>query len=143
MNIHEIYRLIESATNDTFNGAGIVFVTQQGNVLMLKKKNGAWGMPGGKPVGDETPEETAIRESREETGIHVEEVNDPIIFYYKNKKYYSYFYFLKEKINEISLSSEHKDFKWVFFKKIKNLSLIPPFRKNLYLYLDVIKKHLK
>ena len=142
MNIHEIYKLIESATSEVFNGAGIVFITEQGEVLMLKKKNGMWGMPGGKPIGDETPEETAIRESEEETGIRAEKISNPIVYYFRDKKYYSYFFLLKEKPNDIKISNEHKNFKWVPFKKIKNLNLILPFKRNLHLYLKTIKEYL-
>lgn len=142
MNIHEIYKLIESATSEVFSGAGIVFLTKEGEVLMLKKKNGMWGMPGGKPIGDETPEETAIRESEEETGIKADEITKPIIYYFRDKKYYSFFFLLKEKPNNIKISNEHRNYKWVFYKKIRNLNLISPFKKNLHLYLKTIKEYL-
>lgn len=139
MNIHEIYRLIEGISLTQFSGAGIVFTTKAGYVLMLKKQNGVWGMPGGKPMGDEIPEETAIRESEEETGLKVNELEDPIIFYYKDRKYYSYVYLL-EKEKHIKLSKEHKNYKWVHYTEMDKFKITHPLRSQLTAYIDKIKK---
>ena len=41
-------------------------------ILLIKhKKNGKWTQPGGHLEGNETPEETALREVYEETGLRV------------------------------------------------------------------------
>ena len=41
-------------------------------ILLIKhKKNGRWTQPGGHMEGNETPEETALREVYEETGLRV------------------------------------------------------------------------
>ena len=37
--------------------------------LVMQQHQGHWGFPKGHPEGDETPQETAIRELREEVGI--------------------------------------------------------------------------
>jgi 8-oxo-dGTP diphosphatase len=46
-----------------------------GDIVLAKRKNppykGEWGLPGGKMDGDETIEETAIREAKEETGLDI------------------------------------------------------------------------
>jgi 8-oxo-dGTP pyrophosphatase MutT (NUDIX family) len=55
-------------------GAGILFISGMGNGLFLKRAPkadypGCWGFPGGGREGDETPEQTALRECREEIGF--------------------------------------------------------------------------
>lgn len=55
-------------------GAGILFVSTNGNALFLRRTAtapdcpGCWDFPGGGQEGDETAEQTAIRETREEIG---------------------------------------------------------------------------
>ncbi len=136
-----MYRLIEGTIKTEFMGAGVVFVTKSGKVLILKKPKGPWGMPGGKPAYGELPEEAALRETYEETGIKVEDVSKPIVIYYRGKKYYSFFKLIDKKI-DIQLSKEHKNYKWVPYDELKNIKLIPPIKENLDLYLKEIKRHL-
>ena len=46
-------------------------------ILLIKhKKNGRWTQPGGHIEGDETPEEAALREVYEETGLRVRLLGD-------------------------------------------------------------------
>jgi 8-oxo-dGTP diphosphatase len=138
MDIHEIFNLIEGSVLDKFTGAGIVFFTIAGDVLLLKKPSGLWGMPGGKPLLGELPEETAIRESEEETGLTGVIIGKPLTIYYKNRKYYSFFCLLKE-IKNVRLSREHKKYKWVNIKTIKQFKLLPPFRENFTKYIKTIE----
>ena len=61
------------ATDAKIKGAGICFISPNGDALFLKRckdaNNGhTWDFPGGKTDGDETPEQTARRESMEEIG---------------------------------------------------------------------------
>lgn len=54
--------------------AGMLVIREDGNVLLVRTNKGyRWGMPFGKGEPGETPMETAIRETREETGILVTE----------------------------------------------------------------------
>jgi 8-oxo-dGTP pyrophosphatase MutT (NUDIX family) len=55
-------------------GAGILFLTPDKQVLLLKRGPGGdhpgeWCFPGGTVEGGETPEDTAIRETIEEVGF--------------------------------------------------------------------------
>lgn len=53
--------------------AGGCLFDEQGRVLLQKRGNsGKWGFPGGAIELGETPEDAAIREVREETGLDVE-----------------------------------------------------------------------
>jgi len=135
-----MYRLIEESLYDNFYGAGIVFVNHRGMILVLQKPNGFWGMPGGKPLKGESPEETAIRESEEETGLKANIQTKPITIYYNNKKYYSFIHELTDYVSEIILSKEHKKYAWVTVEELKKLKLIPPLKQNLSVYLKEIKK---
>ncbi len=55
--------------------AVVVFGEENSKVLLVKheaaRKNGTYGVPGGRPKASETPEETALRELEEETGLEV------------------------------------------------------------------------
>jgi 8-oxo-dGTP pyrophosphatase MutT (NUDIX family) len=52
------------------SAGGVVFLGKK--VLLLRKINGDWVLPKGKIEAGETPDQTAIREVFEETGIHAE-----------------------------------------------------------------------
>ena len=52
---------------EVISAGGIVYYNQQ--ILMLKKKNGDWVLPKGRIEANETLEETAIREVKEETNV--------------------------------------------------------------------------
>lgn len=56
-------------------GANAV-VEREGSVLLVKlsygPREGHWTLPGGLMEGDETPEEAAVRETAEETGLTIE-----------------------------------------------------------------------
>lgn len=61
------------ASDGNIKGAGIMLVTPQDEVLFLLRAPGAnhpneWDLPGGRCDADETPEQTAIRETQEEIG---------------------------------------------------------------------------
>jgi hypothetical protein len=61
------------AKDEKIKGAGICMVTPEGEALFLLRSPTSnhpneWDLPGGKSDGDETPEQTAIRETREEIG---------------------------------------------------------------------------
>jgi ADP-ribose pyrophosphatase YjhB (NUDIX family) len=51
--------------------AAVAIFDERGRVLLVLERD-AWGYPGGRLEPGETPEEAAVREAREETGIEVE-----------------------------------------------------------------------
>jgi 8-oxo-dGTP pyrophosphatase MutT (NUDIX family) len=56
---------------------GSAIVMNDGKTLLIKhKKLGVWLNPGGHIEENETPEETALREVKEETGLDVEIIED-------------------------------------------------------------------
>ncbi len=55
---------------------GVGCIVRKGNMLLMGERfgshgEGTWSIPGGHLEYGETPEETAIRETLEETGVHV------------------------------------------------------------------------
>jgi len=124
-------------------GAGIVFVTPKKEVLLLQKDNGKWTFPGGHREDNEySPLDTAYRECLEEIGlipdgelvgklkITKEETNQPI---------YSFFMFVKDSFMP-TLSWEHKDYKWVNYKKLKEEKLTSVFKPYWKIYKKFISK---
>lgn len=141
MNIQEIYNLILESSAIKFTGAGIIFCTEDGKILILKKSNNTWCMPGGKPEGDETPQEAAKREAKEETGKTAQKISKPIILQYNDKTYYS-FISIVNKPFDVEISDEHKDYSWVPYEHLKKLKLIPPFRGNVKKIIKALKQEL-
>jgi 8-oxo-dGTP pyrophosphatase MutT (NUDIX family) len=60
-----------------FTASGVV-ISQQHVLLVHHKRIGAWLPPGGHIEDFEMPEETAVREILEETGVRVEVICDPL-----------------------------------------------------------------
>ena len=51
-------------------GAAVLVTDEQGRLLLLRRTdNGCWGIPGGAMEPGETLEQTALRETQEETGL--------------------------------------------------------------------------
>src|SRR3954464_8671429 len=55
--------------------ADIIIEHEDGSIVLIKRKHdpckGQWAIPGGILDGDETIEQTAVREAKEETGLDV------------------------------------------------------------------------
>ena len=107
--------------------AGIVLYnddSEQVKFLVLKYPGGHWDFVKGKMENSEEPKQTAIRETKEETGIidveFIDGFNEEIsyTFYVKNKEINKkvIFYLGKTKSTEIIISHEHLDFAWLNFK---------------------------
>lgn len=127
---------------EDYIGAGIVFVTSDKKILLLKKDNGKWTFPGGHREPNEEPWQTAQRECFEELGMNPdgeilgnlkitkEEVKKPVYSFFKkiNKEF------------KPTLSFEHKDYAWVDFKKVKQQDLTKVFQPYWDLYKNFLKR---
>ena len=93
------------------------------NFLVLNYPSGHWDLVKGHIENDEDPKDTAIRESKEETGItdikFIDGFKEEIEYYfqYNNENIHKkVIFFLSEtKQNKIVLSDEHLDFIWLDF----------------------------
>ena len=139
---------------DYRNGVGMVILNQNKKIFIgqrFDKDESAWQMPQGGIDKNENPHDACIRELTEETGIYK---NFKII--YKTKNWYSYDLpkNLQKKLwrgkykgqiqqwflidffgedNEINIKTKRPEFKkWKWASKDELMSLIVPFKKNLY-----------
>ena len=89
-----------------------------------------WDLPGGLIEVDEAPEKSAIREVQEETGIKLETV-EKLDFSYTVKRdgydgpviTFTYTYKLNSDDNDVKLSAEHIEYKWVSKKEFLELEM--------------------
>ena len=96
--------------------------------LLLNYPSKHWDFVKGKMEKDETPHETAIRETKEETGISDVEFIDGFeeeieyYFYAENQEIHKkvIFFLGKTETREITLSHEHLDFIWLEFDNALN-----------------------
>ena len=105
--------------------AGIILFndTDDGKFLLLNYPSKHWDFVKGKMEKDETPLETALRETKEETGISDVEFIDGFKeeieynFYADNQEIHKkvIFFLGKTKTIDIILSYEHLDFIWLDF----------------------------
>jgi 8-oxo-dGTP diphosphatase len=94
-------------------------IERNGKFLILhrsatdERRPGIWEMPAGRPDGDETPEENALRETKEESGLKAEIVKllgvNKTIVDGEEKNFYC---FLAKADGEVKLSFEHDDLAW-------------------------------
>ena len=104
--------------------AGIVLFRNASNkneFLLLNYPQGHWDFVKGKVEQDETPYETALRETKEETGIsNIKFINGfeesvEYNFKFKNENIHKIVVFFLAKTDEkkIRLSHEHNDYLWL------------------------------
>lgn len=91
-----------------------IITNEEGSVLILKRAGG-WGLPGGRLEDDNTPQEGLVREILEETGIKgVENVQIVSADLSDTKEtYLVYFLCRVSGLQKITLSNEHQEYVWV------------------------------
>lgn len=130
--------LFKEYHNLTHIGAGIVFISPKKKILLLQKQNGKWTFPGGHSEIGETPEDTAIRECKEETNkdLFHGQLKDSLSFLRKDETKPVYSFIVYSEKFKPKLSFEHKSYEWFKIDKISSSMLtgaFAPYWKNLYL----------
>ena len=110
------------------------YIEIDGKLLLLQYSTekvhvGKWDVPGGKLEENETPQEGAIRELFEETGIVLDQsskVQHVLSLYIRGKLDYIYHQFKiqLDQIPPVHLSSEHLNFIWASGQDLKKLPLV-------------------
>lgn len=102
-------------------------------VLVVKRSSdddvfpNEWELPGGKVEYKETPEESLIREIKEECDLSINVIR-PLtvkIFFIDDIQYFEITYHckLKNENYEIKLSHEHSEYKWISLENIESAGL--------------------
>lgn len=127
--------------------AAAVAIVKDKKILLLKRRdNGKWTMPGGTLEFGENLASCAIREVMEESGLKVEITDiigtytDPnILVAYSDgevRQEFTVVYAGKFTDTNISLDEESTDYRWVDFDSVNAIELADSQRKRIY---DVIK----
>jgi 8-oxo-dGTP pyrophosphatase MutT (NUDIX family) len=127
MDIFTAYKIIKESKVNQFSGAGIVFYDGE-RILLLKKANRKWGFVGGKPIEEETPLKTAMREAKEEIGT-IHGVNKKELkISLRGNTYYTYIFKVEKAFEDITLSDEHIDYSWVKLDNLDKIKLSKAFQ---------------
>jgi 8-oxo-dGTP diphosphatase len=95
-----------------------------------KSEPGRWGVPAGKLEKGETPEQAAIRELSEETGIALERSSQiqymGALYIRKPEIDYVYHRFRVQvdHVPDVRLSNEHDNYKWASLKDLEEMPLM-------------------
>ena len=120
-------------------GIGAVII-REGKIALIKRGNepgkGKWSIPGGHVELGETPEEAVVRETKEETGLEVEnpsliDVVSNVDLDEKGKVKYHYViieYFVHVKGGTAQAASDAVELRWVPFDEVEDYNLTTSFR---------------
>lgn len=117
-------------------------IIDDGKVLLVFQNNDTIGFPKGHVEGNETEEETAIRETKEETNLDVSiDKNLRFVTNYivNNDVYKTVVYFVSKKLSSdvIKQDEEIKDIKWVPIDEVLDLLQYDNIKE---LWQEVLKK---
>jgi 8-oxo-dGTP pyrophosphatase MutT (NUDIX family) len=134
--------------NSVVPSANVIVVNDQGEILMIRRTdNGNWAVPGGGMDLGESITETAVRETREETGITCQITGlvgiytNPhhVILYTSNgevRQEFSIVFTARPVGGELRPSSESSEPHWIPPEAIENLQMHPSMRQRIDRYLS-------
>jgi 8-oxo-dGTP diphosphatase len=132
-------------------GVGAVTVLQ-GKILLEQRKNepgrGKWSVPGGIVELGETPEQSVIRETKEETGLVVDnpvliDVVSQVTLDENGKVKYHFViidYFVRLKSGKLEAASDAASLEWVPLNDVENKDLTASFRNFFLENYESLKK---
>src|SRR5215471_8027913 len=134
--------------NSVVPSANVIVLNDQGEILMIRRTdNGNWAVPGGGLDPGESITETAVRETREETGIDCEITGlvgiytNPrhVILYTSNgevRQEFSIVFTARPVGGQLRPSRESSMPQWVSPANILELQMHPSMRQRIEHYLD-------
>jgi 8-oxo-dGTP pyrophosphatase MutT (NUDIX family) len=115
-------------------GASIAFYDSN-TLLLLHRLDGRWDFPGGHSKQDETPLQTARRESIEECGRCDGEKTGVII----TREWHTFLFDVSKQFKCKLSNDEHDDYKWFAFNDVPTGDLLPEIAKIIPELLSHIK----
>jgi len=113
-------------------GVNIVIADNQSKILILKRGSNVefspdlWDLPGGRVEDNETLQEAAKREAKEESGLDVElRGNYFYIYHYPNGKIDIYAFHASLAGGNVMLDEKHTEFRWVSKNEWEGLTYTP------------------
>lgn len=102
--------------------AAVVLLNSEGKILIMKRSSkkkthpNLWGLPSGGVENNENVQETAVRETFEETGISISKLKKGPTISYKVPGGLDKLTFLyaQSDTSEVNLNDEHSEYRWVF-----------------------------
>jgi len=94
------------------------FIIKDGKILLLKRNNypamNEWWVPGGRVIKNETLVDSIIRKVKDETGLDVDIISQIGVTetIFERKHTINICFDLSAKSSEVTLNSEHSEFKW-------------------------------
>jgi len=116
----------------------VLIVNERNELLVLRRSDTAprgaltWDLPGGTIKYGEDPAQAVMREAREETGIHLDEVQIVAVTAGIANDYIVKFTYLAQAASaSVHLSFEHDRYKWVNFDEVQALNMPEPYKKDV------------
>jgi len=108
-------------------GAIVLVVRDDNKVLILKRPlwirwaPGKWAFPGGKLEADESPEDAAVRETKEETELDVFNLTQVVACLDKPVTAY----YTRDYTGDVKIDWEHDDWAWASHDELQAQDLAP------------------
>jgi len=142
-------RIGEGGSSVKGKRAAGIFFTDGKSVLLLKRSDegdhsNTWALPGGKSKDGESDIGTAIRETKEETGLwsipghRVESLASQ-----NGRQRFTGFIYKVSAPFDIKISHEHTDWEWVGFNDLKTKDLHPKFKDQIPRYLRAVHRKIQ
>lgn len=133
--------------NSVVPSASAIVTDEHGRILLVKRRdNTLWALPGGGHDIGESIEQTAVREVKEETGLDVEVAR--LVGIYTNpahvvaftdgevRQQFSLCFTTKLRGGELAIDHESTDIAWTQPADIEQLEMHPSMRLRIQHYLD-------
>ncbi|MDI6917229.1 MAG: NUDIX pyrophosphatase [Thermoplasmatales archaeon] len=115
------------------------FIKRNDRILLLKRSErvrsyrGKWATVSGYVEKNEKPEETALKEIREETGIEAKLIRKGKTIHVKDKEgeWWVHPFLFEMKSGSIKIDWEHVEYRWIRPEEIKNYDTVPMLKEAL------------
>jgi len=108
-------------------GSAVVILDDDSNMLLLLRSAKThwmpkkWGLPGGKAEADETPIEAAIRETKEEANLNIQNLTYLKDFSNKGVD----LFYTADYDGDVQIDFEHDDYEWVSRADVEQYDTTP------------------